>query len=479
MNLQKTGLIVVSFIVGAILLFPHFPHSVQAQDQDQILCKAPSNITKIYYVNGISTTYREVLATVGRLESTYKRSLPVPESVPDTKYVFGYTYNRSEGFFEDLRELFTQRALDGNLGLDDFLVQVLYKALSTGESVKDIINKVTNVRLTESPELVNRAIQLFAQLTDAFLEEVIAKLQQLYSDAYAELLRKKSQVIAEAAFQANIYKTDLATGKRVIVIAHSQGNLHALSAVARAIQSTEEEAKKSIAIIGVGSTATTRQAAEARDYYKYVTANDDRAINALRAVDENILGGNINNDPSTSIFGDGRDLLNHEFIASYFEAGLRSRAWIDGEISRLAKTLPYPTQIAEEGAIHAVLTWGAEPDVDLHAFEPSGSHVFYQNFVGSSGELDLDDVTSYGPENYFVACDRLEIGTYRIGVNYYDGVNPERAHVQLKVGDGRSIFPRSVNLSTVRGPDGDNDPIILFTVRVSQDEDGVYEYEVE
>ena len=478
MNLQKTGLIVVSFIVGAILLFPHFSHSVQAQDQDQILCKAPSNITNIYYVNGILTTPREASAAAGRLESAYKRSLPVPESVPDTEYVFSHIYNRSEDGFEDLRELFTQKALDGSLGLEDYLVRFLYKAISTGESVQDIIKMITNVRFTEF-QLVNRVIQRLAQLTDAGLTEIIEKLQQLYSDAYAELLRKKSQVIAEAAFQANIYKTDLATGKRVIVIAHSQGNLHALSAVARAIQSTEEEAKKSIAIIGVASPATTRQAAEARDYYKYVTANDDRIINALRALDEDTLAGNINNDPSTSIFGDGRDLWNHEFIASYFEEGLSSRAWIDGEISRLAKTLPYPTQIAEEGAIHAVLTWGAEPDVDLHAFEPSGSHVYYGNLVGNSGELDLDDVTSYGPENYFVACDRLEIGTYRIGVNYYNGVNPERAHVQLKVGDGRSIFPRSVNLSTVRGPDGDNDPIILFTVKVSKDEDGVYEYEVE
>lgn len=44
------------------------------------------------------------------------------------------------------------------------------------------------------------------------------------------------------------------------------------------------------------------------------------------------------------------------------------------------------------------MTWGESPDVDLHAFEPNGSHVYYDNRVGLSGHLDHHDRDGYGPE---------------------------------------------------------------------------------
>jgi hypothetical protein len=68
------------------------------------------------------------------------------------------------------------------------------------------------------------------------------------------------------------------------------------------------------------------------------------------------------------------------------------------------------------------LTWGALPDdLDSHLFAPDGSHVSFVD-RGSLGarpfaNLDVDDVSSYGPE--VVTLTKLMVGTYRYAVNNY------------------------------------------------------------
>ena len=49
------------------------------------------------------------------------------------------------------------------------------------------------------------------------------------------------------------------------------------------------------------------------------------------------------------------------------------------------------------------LTWDANPDVDLHIFEPQ-RHVYYASRIGYNGYLDLDDTNGYGPEHYYTNC---------------------------------------------------------------------------
>ena len=125
----------------------------------------------------------------------------------------------------------------------------------------------------------------------------------------------------------------------------------------------------------------------------------------------------------------------------------------------------------------ATLTWDEQPDVDLHAFEPDGTQVFYRNLRGPTGFLDVDDVTGFGPENYFVACDTVATGTYQIGVNYFSGSAPTTATVSLFLGDGRTPAPRTVVLNTPRGSSGNSSPQIIFTINVGV-EDGQVRYTV-
>lgn len=70
------------------------------------------------------------------------------------------------------------------------------------------------------------------------------------------------------------------------------------------------------------------------------------------------------------------------------------------------------------------LTWGALPsDLDSHLFAPDGSHVYYVTkgslTAAPYASLDVDDVSSFGPE--VVTVTRLMVGTYKYAVHNYSG----------------------------------------------------------
>jgi hypothetical protein len=99
-------------------------------------------------------------------------------------------------------------------------------------------------------------------------------------------------------------------------------------------------------------------------------------------------------------------------------------------------------------SLNIKLTWGALPsDVDSHLFLPNGSQV---NFIQDGSlttapfaALDVDDVSSFGPE--VITVRRLMIGTYRYAVNNYSGsFNPgltgSPVRVELSRPNGLQVF---------------------------------------
>jgi hypothetical protein len=170
------------------------------------------------------------------------------------------------------------------------------------------------------------------------------------------------------------------------------------------------------------------------------------------------------------------DLLGHGFIESYLEAGQPAKRRILNQIEQGLATLVQPEGRGGEGIITVTLTWGSQPDVDLHVFEPSGTHVYYLNPRGRSGFLDVDDVTSFGPEHYFASCDSLETGTYRVGVNYFRGSAPEDATVQIQAGLANRTFRR--HLSAARGTLGNGSPVPVARIVVTGNREEGYEFSV-
>ena len=79
-----------------------------------------------------------------------------------------------------------------------------------------------------------------------------------------------------------------------------------------------------------------------------------------------------------------------------------------------------------QGEVRIVLTWGATPhDLDSHLSGPADGgrfHVYFGNpVVTGHADLDLDDVTSYGPET--ITIHELRPGTYRYSVHDYTNLS--------------------------------------------------------
>jgi hypothetical protein len=267
--------------------------------------------------------------------------------------------------------------------------------------------------------------------------------------------------------QVASYKNSILEGKKVIVFSHSQGNFFANQAYRN--MSTQE--RPSFGIVSIANPDT-----EVATVGPYTTLVEDLVIQAVRAVKVifNLpapLPANLSNFAIPNVWH------GHSFSKVYLSSGSNSRAKILNDFINVKSGLTPPLSAAGQGIITVTLTWGAQPDVDLHVFEPDGGHVYYANLVGTAGYLDHDDVTSYGPEHYFVACDTLQSGTYRVGVNYYYGSSPETANVLIQAGLESRGF--SVFLPTALQSSGNASPMPVANIVVTGDSTDGYSFEIQ
>jgi uncharacterized protein YfaP (DUF2135 family) len=119
-------------------------------------------------------------------------------------------------------------------------------------------------------------------------------------------------------------------------------------------------------------------------------------------------------------------------------------------------------------AVKIQLTWGENPiDADSHLITPSGEQIFFGN-SGSLGvapfaNLDVDDITSFGPE--VITINRLMVGTYTYGVKLFGGsgsLTSSPIRVELNIGGNLRVFtpPAGETSSTLF--------LRLFTLTVDQ-----------
>ena len=74
------------------------------------------------------------------------------------------------------------------------------------------------------------------------------------------------------------------------------------------------------------------------------------------------------------------------------------------------------------GILQISLSWNIVDDIDLWVTDPSGFRIYYgdKKSIATGGELDRDDVDSFGPENIFWK-EGAPPGTYKVEVNYFAG----------------------------------------------------------
>jgi hypothetical protein len=95
------------------------------------------------------------------------------------------------------------------------------------------------------------------------------------------------------------------------------------------------------------------------------------------------------------------------------------------------------------------LIWDSKADLDIHVKEPGGSEIFWEQRNGTGGgELDVDDVDGFGPENVYwgggLDKGNGPPGEYKWYVHYYAGFDgrsgPTRWKVRLKIGGKATVF---------------------------------------
>jgi hypothetical protein len=414
---------VIVFFSIVLFIFPSRTISVD-------FC-SDAKTTSIYFVNGIWATRAN--AEKGRIviEKIYKQKLE--NQYPSQTFEFKLAYNYHIDTVRDVIEVIGQKIAEiNNPGVSRVSPEVYFAMYTALQNFKEVMP------LGADPIILT-------------IEEAIAA-------------RITAEVNSSALIQK--YESDMLEGKRVLLIAHSQGNMFA----GDAMEALSDEFGESIGMIGVASPAARLYGNQST----YYTAHDDRVINLLRTLFP-VLRSNVDNDPG--IFNDPRDFSNHQLIRSYLLEGLASRSLIDADVSAKISQLVFPYAYLGSGAITVTLTWGAEPDVDLHIIEPNGNQVYYGNMSGLCGYLDLDDITSYGPEHYYVSCGGIREGTFKIGVNYFRGYSPEVAQIQVSTSDGITRTFRQ-DLPVSHGSSGNSSPIIVAFIDVSIDAGGNYIYNV-
>lgn len=111
------------------------------------------------------------------------------------------------------------------------------------------------------------------------------------------------------------------------------------------------------------------------------------------------------------------------------------------------------------GDIQVTLTWNNTSDLDLYVTDPFGETISYTNVTsGSGGQLDVDDVDGYGPENIFWLTGTAPLGSYAVAVDHFDGPSPATFQVRVEVLGQSAIYNGQISTD-------ENITIASFTVQ--------------
>ncbi len=429
---------IITKLTLVLIIISFLPVSTSAVTKDNLKdnpCMSQvGKITKIYFVNGVWVEREDARFTVDQIKAAYKDTLE--KRFPGQVFLFESAYNKTDGKIKDLFETMGQKINESNEPeLKKYTAEQYYNLYL------DFKNETKN-----DPVLVKPFVIPLNKIIEKYLVN-----------------RANEKVNAENLIQA--FGNDLKEGRRVLLIAHSQGNLFA----DQAIQALKSEYSKNIGMIGLASPA-----AKLNNNSVYYTAHDDGVINGTRILN-NILPSNISNN--LGLINDKRDFMNHEFLPSYFKENLPSRKKINENINSSVLNLNFPKTQLGSGAITVTMEWGEEKDLDLQIIEPNSQNVHWFLNKGKSGIMDLDDKDKFGPEHYYIPCDTLATGTYKINTNYYEGKKTEKARVQISTADGKTISFQK-ELPKALGYLGIDNPTPIATINVLK-ENGKYKYVVE
>ncbi|OWQ90523.1 hypothetical protein CDN99_12940 [Roseateles aquatilis] len=260
-------------------------------------------------------------------------------------------------------------------------------------------------------------------------------------------------------------------GKKMVFLAHSQGNLFVNPAADYARGKSSAAAVK---VVHVAPASPTLRGG-------HVLADLDLVINGLRAVGS--VPPVTHSIPGYLLRPAGlngqKDPLGHGLLEIYLNPALNVSSAVRGLVQAALNDVQAPPAQATSGFFTATVTWDGSGDVDTHVYEPGGAHVWYQQLTGQAGYLDHDNTVGFGPEHYYASCEtsKLQVGTYAVKLANYNAADGRTATVQIASSKDGVLATRSA----VMGGATRNTPTFqMFNVIVSKDPDtGEYKVDVQ
>ena len=413
-----------------LLLLSLAPQAQEGEDDPE--CIDDKEIT-IFYVNGILNTEDDATRAMNGLRNLYKAHYKRRYGEDEVdKLQFRLAYNHTSGVVDDIERVF---------------------------AFHDSQQSQTIQHIDPGAWRIIREIVNYGQ------SEGITRLREQQFNAL-------NQALSDLSTHLNFYQKEYTEGRKVLIVAHSEGNFFANFAH-EALDGLIQDSTKIVAV-------ATPAAVVHGNLGAYTTFRQDQVINYFREllVVDRPLPANLDICGERTDFLGGTTFatLGHGFVEDYMFCD-SSRNQIFRDMDNSLAVANQPPELARDSIITVTLTWGDQPDVDLHVYEPSGWHVFYANPVGPLGGLDVDDTDKRGPEHYYASCQTLQPGTFRVGVNYFHGFEPEQA--TLIVQAGQLIRRFVVDLPSARGSGGDTTPIIACNIIVEGSQEDGFKFSIE
>lgn len=331
---------------------------------------AASEKTVIYFVNGIGVTEDAAVKSLRNIKYRYTSKYILSDIFGD-EYEFANAYNNSRGLRDDIVEVINQKNFEtGGLTVEELIKYAKYSKSVAKAAIKKLSTATGGGRIVIEAAL--RALDNYAEI------HLEAMKKYNSSQVFIDINETLSEMV-------NLYLGSLREGNRVILIAHSQGNLFADRALTE-VKRIHPEYSNSIGIVSVATPASGLPHGN-----EYITAHDDFIIESLGAVND-ALPSNFDNRSSLVNLFDGRDPSNHFFLASYFSGKLKSRPAIDGMVVTQRSRLSLPP------APDDPVTTAQDSDLDGLENDWEISNGLNPNSPDSDND-SLDDLTEVGDVN--------------------------------------------------------------------------------
>jgi hypothetical protein len=273
---------------------------------------------------------------------------------------------------------------------------------------------------------------------------------------------------ADLAAQVQIYRDHLRKGRKVVVVAHSQGNLYANAAYRSLFESAQPTpGERDFGIVGVALPAPTVAGwspPECEPLGCYTTLETDLIVQSVVAAMRAAVDYSDTAPPNVFALPTAADPLSHGFRETYL--GLEApRKQILDDVARFVSAFDPLEVTIPDAMITASLEWDTSADLDLHVYENGATEHVYYAYPDGEGHLDAD-ATGYGPENYSAKCGAVKAGDFRFAVGYVGGPGPVRARLRVQAGGTTRTFEKT--LTAAQGHAANTQPETFAWLHIAQ-----------